>query len=321
MSNEQIHQHLSAEELQALLEGELPSRERARTEEHLASCARCSEELDAWRLLFSELGDLPVLAPREAFGERVMAGVQVPESIPLAARVRERLGALLPAASAHPTGERIQDFVEGLLPARQAARTRRHIEGCKACAREAEEWRGLMEGLSALPHRAPSEAFAERVMANVRVPVSVPSPAPAPAARLVPIWARALAFAGRLVPRTRKAWAALSGMAVTPAATLGLVFYAIFSHSALTPGALSAFLWWKANDLALATWHAFVSHVLESETLFQVYSLLDAVVKAPWALAGGLAVLSVLMGGALWVLYKNLIATEPADGGYAHVES
>jgi len=321
VSNEQIHQHLSAEELQALLEGELPSRERARTEEHLASCARCSEELEAWRLLFSELCDLPALAPHEAFGERVMAGVRVPESMPLAARVRERLGALLPAGSAHPTGERIQDFVEGLLPARQAARTRRHIEGCKACAREATEWRGLMESLSALPQRVPGEGFAERVMANVRVPVSVPSPASAPAARLVPIWARALAFAGRLVPRTRKAWAALSGVAVTPAATLGLVLYAIFSHSALTPGALSAFLWWKANDLAIATWHAFVSHVLESETLFQLYSLLDAVVKAPWALAGGLAVLSVLMGGALWVLYKNLIATEPADGGYAHVES
>ena len=320
MSNEQIHQHVSAEELQALLEGELPSRNRARTEEHLASCARCSEELEAWRLLFSKLGDLPALAPREAFGERVMAGVQLPESIPLAARVRERLAALLPAAgNAHPTGERIQDFVEGLLPARQAARTRRHIEDCKACAREAEEWRGLMGSLSALPHRAPGEAFAERVMASVRV--RAPVPVAAPAARLAPIWARALAFAGGLVPRTRKAWAALSGVAVTPAATLGLVFYAIFSHSALTPGALSAFLWWKANDLAVATWHAFVSHVLESETLFQLYSLLDAVVKAPWALAGGLAVLSVLMGGALWVLYKNLIATEPADGGYAHVES
>ncbi len=316
MRNEHIHQHLSAEEVQALLEGELPGRERARAEEHLDSCARCSEELETWRLLFSELGELPALEPRSGFSERVMAEVEVPERMPLAARIRARLGALLPAG-AHPEGGRIQDFVDGLLPARQAARVRAHLEACETCAHEATEWRVLMGRLSSLPHKAPSEVFADRVMAGVRIP----APVRAPATQVAPVWARALAFVGRMVPKTRRAWAAISGVAVTPAVTLGLVVYAVFSHSALTPGALAAFLWWKANELAVLLWNAFVSHVLESETLFQVYSLLDSLAKAPWALVGGFAVLSVLMAGALWVLYKNLIVTDTADGGYAHVES
>ncbi len=320
MKNERIHQHLSAEEVQALLEGELPVRERARAEEHVASCAHCSEELEAWRLLFSGLGDLPVLEPREGFAGRVMGELEVPESIPLAARIRARLGALLPAArETHPAGERIQDFVEGLLSARQAARVRTHIEGCEACARDESEWRSLMVRLSTLPSQAPGEAFADHVMARVRIP-SV-APAAAPTAQVAPVWVRALAFAGRLIPKSRRAWAAISGVAVTPAVTLGLVVYAVFSHSALTPGALSAFLWWKANDLAAATWNAFVSHILESAPLFQAYSFLESLTRAPWTLVGGLAVLSVLMGGALWVLYKNLIVTDTADGGYAHVES
>ena len=197
MRNEHIHQHLSAEEVQALLEGELPARERARAEEHLDSCARCSEELDAWRLLFSELGELPALGPRSGFSERVLAEVEIPEKVPLAARIRARLGALLPA-EAHPEGGKIQDFVDGLLPARQAARVGAHLEACEACAHEATEWRALIGRLSALPHRAPSEAFADRVMAGVRVP----APVRAPATEAVPAWARALAATGVTARRT-----------------------------------------------------------------------------------------------------------------------
>ena len=48
MSNE----HMSAQRLQAFLEGELPHREHARMEEHLADCARCSAECATWRVLF-----------------------------------------------------------------------------------------------------------------------------------------------------------------------------------------------------------------------------------------------------------------------------
>ena len=123
--------HVSAERLQAFLEGILPGREESRVEEHVAVCARCSEELDTWRVLFDDLADLPSHDPHGAFGDRVMAAVRIPERVPLAARIRERLASLLPALpSEHLAPHRLQDFVEGLLPGRQMARVEAHLGEC-----------------------------------------------------------------------------------------------------------------------------------------------------------------------------------------------
>ena len=74
MSNE----HLSAEVLQAFLEGDLPGREGASVAQHLGSCARCDSELEVWRSLFSELGSLPSRRPSEGFRDRVMAEARCP---------------------------------------------------------------------------------------------------------------------------------------------------------------------------------------------------------------------------------------------------
>jgi anti-sigma factor RsiW len=316
MSDEPMRQHLSDEQIQALLDGELPARERLHAEEHLGSCARCTAELEAWSVLLSNLGDLPEISPREGFAERVMADVRLPVTVPLAARIRGRLEALWPSPSnKHPATGRLQSFLEGALPAAQAARVRTHLEGCAECGQQASQWRRLLGRLDALPRLAPSEAFAEEVMARVTIPTAMP------VATVAPTWSRALAAARRMVPRTRRAWAAISGVAVTPAVTLGLVLYAMFSQPALTPGALASFLGWKLNDLALAAWHGVVPRLLESDSVFRLYSLLGSLTTAPWALVGGFAAFSVLTGTALWVLYRNLIVTPATDAGYPHVES
>ena len=68
--------HLSAERLQAFLDGDLPAGDVARVEEHLAACVRCSEELASWSVLFEDLDGLPSLAPPAGFAERVIAGIQ-----------------------------------------------------------------------------------------------------------------------------------------------------------------------------------------------------------------------------------------------------
>ena len=95
MKNSTSNEHLSAERLQAFLEGELPSREHARVEEHLSGCGPCSAEYDAWCLLFEDLEDLASPQPRQGFADRVMASVHIPQPLPLAARVRRRLGEVL----------------------------------------------------------------------------------------------------------------------------------------------------------------------------------------------------------------------------------
>lgn len=311
MKDRHLQHHLSAEQFQAFLGGELAASEHVTAEEHLARCARCASELDGWRVLFEGLQDLPVLAPETGFADRVMRGVVLPHPLSLAARARVRLGALA-GSGVHPAHGRLQDFVEGTLPARQVARVRSHLEECGACAREAAAWQVTLRSLDALGHFAPAEDFSVRVMAHVRVPEPAKVPAP------VFDWRRAAARIGQLVPQSRQAWAAISGVALTPVVTLGLVLWTLFTHPTLTPGALASFAWWKASELAAVLWQAVSSAALESAGVFEVYSLVGSVAQSPAALVGVFMTLSLGTVGAAWVLYRNLFVNHPIDGRVAH---
>ncbi len=409
MKNGMSNEHLSAERLQAFLEGELPRRKHARVEEHLTGCARCSAECATWRVLFQDLDDLISHQPHEGFGARVMAGVRIPEPLPFAARVRKRLGEALPTPVAEHVGQavlqdfldgvlgrrevamleshlaectpcaveadswlallrrleglerfaptegfsqrvmtevrvgeavpltarvrarvaallpassdrhldtgRLHDFLDGMLPARQMARVTTHLGACQSCTAEVDGWRALLSQLDDLERLDPGRQFAERVMAGVRIPVAVA------AAEKTPLWSQALATAYRFVPQTRRAWAAISGVAVTPAVIAGVVLYAVFSHPNVTPGTLASFVWWRVTDLATLGLTTLSSAALESAQIFGIYSLFEALLAAPLLLTSGLLAYSLLNGLALRVLYKNLIANRPMDGRYAHVSA
>jgi anti-sigma factor RsiW len=401
--------HLSTEQLQALLEGELPSRDLTHAEAHLADCARCSGELDAWRVLFEDLGDLGGHGPHEGFADRVMASVNQPEAPSLAARIRDGLRSGVGATRGeHVSVDTLQDFLEGSLAARRAEHIERHLEGCGACAAEADEWLALMRGLDGLESFAPAESLADRVMAAVDVrarlplaarlrarltallgaPVSEHVPAgilqdfvdaalparamariqahvsgcagcageaeawqgvvarldtlerhepsqgfadrvmvglkaaPAGAAVMTrPIRWRVAAAARRLVPQTREAWAALTGIAVTPAVTVGLMFYAVFSHPTLTLGSLAAFVWWQMTDLAGATLTAVTGAVVQGTEAVGAPALFDVLASAPGMVAGGVLAYTMICALALRVLYKNLLTNRRSNGRYVHAST
>lgn len=407
MNDNPLIDHLSAEQLQALLEGEVPKRDLIRVEEHLSGCPRCSADLEAWSLLFEDLGSLSSPAPAEDFAERVMAGIQVSEPLPLAARVMERLGFVTAQVAAHVATGVLQDFADGSLPLREAVGVKRHLDQCSACATEAVAWTNVMNRLQELDSFEPRPSFADCVMERVEIPVVLPLTARirsrvsslfgAPAAEHVPggllqdfaegtlpgkaiahiqehvegcgrcasevdAWhgvlgrleglaafspsqgfadqvmarlqvaqpapavaarrratARALAAAWRLVPQTREAWAALSGVAVTPAVITGLVFYAVFSHPTLTLGSLASFAWWQVTDLAAAGFAAFSGAAVQSAAVFGIYPLLETLAAAPLMVAIGVLAYSTVCALALRVLYKNLNPNRPVDGRYAHV--
>jgi anti-sigma factor RsiW len=385
VKNDTFNDHLSAEQLQALLEGDFPTGDLVRAEEHLVSCARCSAELEAWSVLFEDLGALTTPTPNEGFAERVMAGIRMPEvrhvaagtlqdfvegalaareavrvedhlevcthctteaaawtvvmgrlkglesfepevgfadrvmrhvdipaTLPLAARVRSGVSALFGAPATHVSAEILQDLIDDVLPARAVARIQTHIDACGECAAEAEAWRnvaGRLEGLAAF---TPSEAFADQVMARVRVPepkTAVVRPAAA---------YRALSAAWRLIPQTREAWAAMSGVAVTPAVIAGLVFYAVFSHPTLTMGSLVSFAWWQLSDLAVLGFAAISSAAVQGAATFGIYSLFETLAGAPIVVAGGVLAYSMVCALAMRVLYRNLNPNRP-NGRYAHV--
>lgn len=302
--------HLSAETLQEFLEGELRAEARERAEEHLAACRRCASELEGWEAVFEELGTLPAYAPHEGFAARVMTHVEVPRPVSLAERLRARL---LPSRAAHVDEAALAGFAEGALSPRKAARVRAHVDACPACAREAVAWRRLFTELDTLPRYGPTEGFADAVMTGVRMPVTVPA---RPSA--LPSFVGGMAVAARkLLPRTRRAWAALSGAAVTPAVTIALVAYAVFSHPTLTPGALASFVWWQLADLAGGAWTAVGSAALEGMRGSGVYVALDQLVASPLAVVGLVGVYATLTLLAARILYRNLRPTSSVHRHHA----
>jgi len=299
MTESTNHEHLSAERLQAFLDGDLPAGEVGAVEAHLAACARCGEELQTWRVLFSDLATLPAHAPSRGFGERVIAAVERPERLGVAARVGRWVAGLAPQPrESHVSSERLQELLDGRLATRRVARVRAHVEGCSACAHELDAWRSIYARLADLEGFRPSPGFAERVLARL---------AAAPAAVRLPAWRRALATAQRYVPRTRRAWAAISGVAVTPAVTCALVLYTVFSHPTLTPRALVSFALWQVTDLMASAWGAIAATAVNLGRGAGLGSVLGTLVDAPWVVAGGALAYSLVSVLALRVLYKNLM--------------
>jgi anti-sigma factor RsiW len=298
--------HLSAEQIQAFLEGDLPREGRGRRllEEHLASCARCSAEVEAWRVLFADLRELasrPLPLPTPGFADRVMSEVRIPEAAPQPARGWW--------ASRHLSGDVLQDLADGLLPARRAARVHAHLGRCATCAAELE------------PRFSPRASFADGVIAALE-PRARPATALARPARTrveAAPWERALVAARRMaartavrvIPRTRRAWAALSGIAVTPAAIFGLVLWVVFSHPTLTPQALASFAMWQISDLLAAGWSGLLATGMTLASAVGYESILQSLTtlaRTPLVLAGGALVYSAVAALALRVLYKNLTA-------------
>ena len=148
MSKKNVPMHLTAERIQAFLDGALPKEERVYVEEHAAFCGSCQEELDTWQLLYLELNDLPELAPSEGFARRVLAEVEVAEPVALPSAPTTGAAGWLRRRTAQVAGhlspERLQDYVDGLLPQPQMASVVTHLEGCGACRTEAASWSELV---------------------------------------------------------------------------------------------------------------------------------------------------------------------------------
>jgi anti-sigma factor RsiW len=305
--------HLSAELMQSFLDGEASPREASRVQEHTASCARCRSEMDAWKTLFSELGELGDVGPSASFRERVLHSIPTqPARVPVRTRalrwvrghLPERLGGKIPSvapALLHPAPERLQDLLEGILPRAEALGVEGHLHVCRDCRGEVEGWRGVLTALKTLPAFAPSPEFSERVMAHVRVQLAMVSAKPSLAERMQ-------LLAGSVTPRTKKRVAALAGAGLTPAATLGLLAYTVFSHPLVTLGNLFSFAWLEGSERVSSVSSGLVARTTESQTLFRLYQTLDAVLGTPATAALAITGLAGLTFMAMWVFYRNVLA-------------
>ncbi len=302
--------HLTSQQMQEFLDRSLSPAETASVEEHLSACPACREELDGWRLLFSDLETLPELEPASTLSERVMA--ELPLRRPLGARVRRWVG--IGSPEEHLPQERIQELLDGSLSSRQAGRARKHLAACRPCQEEASAWERVFAPLASLSRFAPSAGFAERVMARVRFPTPVPSP-------LAAAGGRARSWARRLLPRDRRSWAVMGGMASAPTITMAALLYMVFSHPTLTAGTFATYAYWKVAAALSSIYSLAAGAAVESTTLMWAYSLAGSLLESPLLVgAGGLA-FSIMSALALWVLYRNLVAASKAEEPYVRVRS
>ena len=320
MGKKDAHMHLNAERIQAFLDGALGTEERREVERHAASCTGCQADLDGWQLLYAELGGLPELRPSEGFGRRVLAGIESSAALqpegsrepePAKARRFGWFGYRGATKPRHIGPERLQDYAEGVLTARKTARIEAHLGSCRACRTDAEAWGELIRRIEVLPELAPSAGFAGRVMAGIRTGRSVSRPRRAASRGLagVPAWA--------LHPfpsRQQTAWAALSGVAVTPIAITALLCYAVFSNPAVTPGYLASFLWWNVRSGLSGAADLMAEALFESGWVSEAYLIFSALAGQPVAAAIGAACLTGATSLSGWVLYRNLAPTKRAMG-------
>ncbi len=120
------------------------------------------------------------------------------------------------------------------------------------------------------------------------------------------------------MPQTREAWAALTGVAFTPAVIMGLVGWAVFSHPTITLGSLVSFAWWQVAELGSTAVTALSGVLFQGLDSLGARSLFDALASAPLLVAGGVLVYSVLCALALRVLYRNLFMDRSRRDRYAH---
>ena len=298
--------HLTSERIQDFLDQRLPPKEEAEVQEHLSSCRECQSEIEGWSLLFSDLGSLAELDPGPAFTQEILQAVPAKPQTGwigglLGARKARKLN------DAHILPGNFQDYLEGLIPAQPAARLEAHLKACPSCRDELREWEGTLGTFKGLDHFAPEPGFAQRVMAQVRVPT------PQPLGHWQSVRGGALSWVRRMLPKTRHGWAVAGGVASTPTITIGALIFLVFSRPLLTAGNVSTYLYWKASAVFGPAFNSVSDTVMSSAAVSWISSALGVFAEFPVLVGCCGLVISLLSAGSLWVLYKNLIVSSSDD--------
>lgn len=207
------------------------------------------------------------------------------------------------APSAHLTDLILERLAEGELPAAEAAEAHAHLEGCARCGSVLESYEALFGMLRELPRFAPSAAFADGVMARVRV---------APREHLVVVWLR------KLMPTTRRGWALVCAAVTAPAVPLLALLAWLLTQPLLTPATLGQ--WALIRGQAAVQGIAVTA--LEVASAAGVFGWAEAVYAAVrtvpgTALGGAVFLLAIAIPLSAWSLVR-LTRTPSGNVTYAN---
>jgi anti-sigma factor RsiW len=194
------------------------------------------------------------------------------------------------ARSAHLSELILEQLAEGSLPEGEAATARAHVETCDRCSAELNAYRALFAVLGELPRFAPSPAFADAVMARVRI---APQEHP---------W---FAWLRRLAPRTGRAWALLGVLATAPALPIIALFAWLLTQPLLTPAVLGEWTLMRTQAAAQALFAGLLEGVHAWGVVGQIESVYAALRAVPAeALGGAVLFLGLAMPLSAWGLIR-----------------
>lgn len=207
----------------------------------------------------------------------------------------------------HPTDERLEAYCDGSLPAAEKHGIETHVFRCGRCRGEVEEWRALFGALASLPQHSPSPGFANRVMAQVRIPR--------------PWHARAGEIFGRFIPHTAPGWAFALAVLGVPLLALGSLAFWLLSRSYLTGYRLWVFATDQFAHGANQAANGVFTRLMQTDVMVWLISTVGTFMDS--AGVRGVSVVAVTASGAIlasiWVLYRNLFRFRSTSRGSTHV--
>lgn len=209
----------------------------------------------------------------------------------------------MPNSPAHLTEWTLEQLAEGALPADELPRAEDHLQRCARCSGELEAYRGLFVALSDLPRFAPSAGFADAVMARVRM-----------APETDPLYARMV----RLIPRTRRGWAILTGAVGAPALALVALVAWVLSQPLVTATSLWQWTTLKGSELALSAAGGLAQWAVSLGVPDAVQVVYDTIAGVPTeTLMAVVALLAVATPLSVWSLVR-LVRTPMREVEYAN---
>jgi anti-sigma factor RsiW len=204
----------------------------------------------------------------------------------------------------HPESGQLQDFIEGSLDKPSAAVLESHVLGCAYCQKEVADLRSVFTALARMERFSPGLGFANRVMAQVKLPE--------------PWYARAGRYAAGFAPRTTRGWAFASGLLALPLIGMGTLMLWVLSKPYVTGEGLIAFaLKQTGTSLAVFGRNA-LSTIIQSDITLLLTRLAESVLSAGLAGAGAVvASFAGMIALSAWILYQNLIRTPTRRSNYA----
>lgn len=196
----------------------------------------------------------------------------------------------------------LDQLAEGMLPEMERTSATEHVESCERCSAELAGYRALYAALSDMPRMAPSPAFNDMVMAQVRMP------------QASPVWSWLIG----LLPSTRRGWTIVGAALAAPTLTLIGMLAWVMTHPGVSMTSLWSGITSGAGTMTSAAFEQSIEWGLSSGLFGWGQVAFEAVQAVPLETAAVvLGVLALAIPLSAWSLFR-LVRAPMGNATYAN---